>query len=332
MLPGRFGASPDALFSFFAGEICHLLAICWSFDAKFMSDPSISEARASYRASCSVPRRTQPRTEVKPPYSPAPGLPQRLRGPSFWPVCLSFASAAATSARGPRLTEDGAGGMRRLSEHKTAEPRSAVPHRISKPIERRLEAFFSSLFPFFLSSCSHLPHSSFVTAAEGLFRLGRTCASTTNSAHPHPHIMSAISRSLRSASKLRVPSRSASGLCSASIGAGRFASAGFVAAATSAPAARSSFSTSIRKLSGAPAMPSSREYDPEIKDIADYVANKAIDSELAVSLPSFFFFGCAGEKTLPLGDAPHFFFLPNFNAFALATPPSIGVVAMRRRR
>jgi 2-methylcitrate dehydratase len=29
--------------------------------------------------------------------------------------------------------------------------------------------------------------------------------------------------------------------------------------------------------------PSSREYDPEIKDIADYVANKAIDSELAVS-------------------------------------------------
>lgn len=26
-----------------------------------------------------------------------------------------------------------------------------------------------------------------------------------------------------------------------------------------------------------------REYDPEIKDIADYVANKPIDSELAVS-------------------------------------------------
>lgn len=30
-------------------------------------------------------------------------------------------------------------------------------------------------------------------------------------------------------------------------------------------------------------MSSSREYDPEIKDIADYVANKTIDSELAVS-------------------------------------------------
>lgn len=26
-----------------------------------------------------------------------------------------------------------------------------------------------------------------------------------------------------------------------------------------------------------------REYDPEINDIADYVANKPIDSELAVS-------------------------------------------------
>lgn len=40
---------------------------------------------------------------------------------------------------------------------------------------------------------------------------------------------------------------------------------------------------------------SSREYDPEIKDIADYVANKAIDSELAVSF-------CAPVAA----DAPHF--------------------------
>lgn len=32
-----------------------------------------------------------------------------------------------------------------------------------------------------------------------------------------------------------------------------------------------------------------REYDPEIKDIADYVANKTIDSELAVSASLFFF-------------------------------------------
>jgi hypothetical protein len=40
---------------------------------------------------------------------------------------------------------------------------------------------------------------------------------------------------------------------------------------------------------------SSREYDPEIKDIADYVANKAIDSELAVSF-------CVPVAA----DAPHF--------------------------
>lgn len=38
---------------------------------------------------------------------------------------------------------------------------------------------------------------------------------------------------------------------------------------------------------------SSREYDPEIKDIADYVANKAIDSELAVSF-------CADAGGVPL--------------------------------
>ncbi|KAL6893352.1 MmgE/PrpD family domain-containing protein [Trichoderma evansii] len=91
--------------------------------------------------------------------------------------------------------------------------------------------------------------------------------------------MSAISRSIRSASKLRV--QSSRGLCSASVGASRLASSGF-AAAIATPAARSNFSTSSFKLSGAPVMStSSREYDPEIKDIADYVANKTIDSELA---------------------------------------------------
>ncbi|KAM0465313.1 hypothetical protein ACHAPV_001359 [Trichoderma viride] len=93
--------------------------------------------------------------------------------------------------------------------------------------------------------------------------------------------MSAISRSIRSASKLRV--QSSRGLCSASVGASRLASSGFAVAAKAAtPATRSNFSTSSLKLSGAPAMAtSSREYDPEIKDIADYVANKTIDSELA---------------------------------------------------
>lgn len=35
----------------------------------------------------------------------------------------------------------------------------------------------------------------------------------------------------------------------------------------------------------APATPSEgRAYDPEIKDIADYIHNKPVDSELAVSI------------------------------------------------
>lgn len=41
----------------------------------------------------------------------------------------------------------------------------------------------------------------------------------------------------------------------------------------------------------------SRDYDAEIKDIADYVANKPIDSELAVRGPVFFVF----FLPLPLG-------------------------------
>lgn len=92
--------------------------------------------------------------------------------------------------------------------------------------------------------------------------------------------MSTVTRSLRSASKqLRVqPTRLAANLSlrSASVGAARVS--GSIAAARN-------FSSSITRLSGAPNMaPASREYDPEIKDIADYVANKPIDSELAVRI------------------------------------------------
>ena len=36
--------------------------------------------------------------------------------------------------------------------------------------------------------------------------------------------------------------------------------------------------------SAAPPVQGKREYDPEIKDIASYIHNTAIDSELAVSL------------------------------------------------
>jgi 2-methylcitrate dehydratase len=45
------------------------------------------------------------------------------------------------------------------------------------------------------------------------------------------------------------------------------------------------FSTMSPLQSGAPPPPQSREYDPEIKDIASYVHNTAINSDLAVSAP-----------------------------------------------
>jgi 2-methylcitrate dehydratase len=105
--------------------------------------------------------------------------------------------------------------------------------------------------------------------------------------------MSTVNRSLRSASKqLRVPSRSLR------LAAPLPASVARAVPRSSAaiPSSYSCFSTSIARRS-APNMPaaSTRDYDPEINDIADYVANKPIDSELAVSFftslcraPSFY--------------------------------------------
>lgn len=97
---------------------------------------------------------------------------------------------------------------------------------------------------------------------------------------PSQRTMSAVSRSLRTASKqLRFqPARLVANVSvrSASVGAARVTGSIY--------SARSNFSTSITRQSGAPNMASAaREYDPEVKDIADYVANKTIDSELAVS-------------------------------------------------
>ncbi len=40
--------------------------------------------------------------------------------------------------------------------------------------------------------------------------------------------------------------------------------------------------------SAAPPVGGKREYDPEIKDIANYIHNVSIDSELAVRLITFF--------------------------------------------
>lgn len=95
--------------------------------------------------------------------------------------------------------------------------------------------------------------------------------------------MSAVNRSLRTASKqLRSARLTAAPLATA---AARSASFG-VARASSTPSHKS-FSTTTARKSGAPDMSSApREYDPEIKDIADYVANKPIDSDLAVSNPN----------------------------------------------
>lgn len=98
--------------------------------------------------------------------------------------------------------------------------------------------------------------------------------------------MSAVNRGLQTASKqLRVSRLSAFNVGrSASIGA-----RALPATLSSTTSSRSHFSTSVTRLSSAPVMASQpREYDPEIKDIADYVANKPIDSDLAVSFPPFY--------------------------------------------
>ncbi|KAG6052861.1 ATP-binding cassette transporter CGR1 [Claviceps sp. LM77 group G4] len=97
--------------------------------------------------------------------------------------------------------------------------------------------------------------------------------------------MSAVTRGLRTASKqLRVSRLPTCAVGrSASVGARVFAAASAAPSSTTSTSSRnSSFSTSAASLSSAPTMASQpREYDTEITDIADYVANKPIDSELA---------------------------------------------------
>ncbi|KHN98697.1 2-methylcitrate dehydratase [Metarhizium album ARSEF 1941] len=97
--------------------------------------------------------------------------------------------------------------------------------------------------------------------------------------------MSAVNRGLRTASKqLRVSRLSSSPAC---VSVGRSASVGAAARVSATPSStllrlHANFSTSATSRSAAPVMASQpREYDPEIKDIADYVANKPIDSDLA---------------------------------------------------
>lgn len=120
----------------------------------------------------------------------------------------------------------------------------------------------------------------------------------------------AVNRSVRTATKqLRIQPR-AIRLTSAPLVA-RSASASLSAVRSSIPASYSAFSTSTARHSGpTPNMAAQREYDPEIKDIADYVANKTIDSELAVSNPHVFFFPQESEISVPREECQSFCILP----------------------
>ena len=95
--------------------------------------------------------------------------------------------------------------------------------------------------------------------------------------------MSAVNRSLRTVSRrIALPRRSTP------LAAGLTRTANV--AQRTVPTATASFSTTARTMAGfAPPMEGNPVYDPEIKDIADYVHNKPIDSELAVSCFPLFF-------------------------------------------
>jgi hypothetical protein len=100
-------------------------------------------------------------------------------------------------------------------------------------------------------------------------------------ARPQLTIMSAINRSVRAASrKLRAPA-----LQSRTFAPLAFNCRANLAASQRTPSLKQ-FSTMSPLQSGAPPPPQAREYDPEIKDIASYVHNTPINSDLAVSLES----------------------------------------------
>ena len=91
--------------------------------------------------------------------------------------------------------------------------------------------------------------------------------------------MSAINRGVRTASRnLRLPARALRAPLALSC------RATFVASQRT-PSFKQ-FSTMSPLQSGAPPPPQAREYDPEIKDIASYVHNTPINSDLAASFPA----------------------------------------------
>lgn len=97
-------------------------------------------------------------------------------------------------------------------------------------------------------------------------------------------MMSTFNRSVRTATRnLRLPALQARALRAPLT----------AAALTSTPVASAGrpsykqFSTMSPLQSGAPPPPQARDYDPEIKDIASYVHNTPITSELAVSVAQY---------------------------------------------
>lgn len=134
--------------------------------------------------------------------------------------------------------------------------------------------------------------------------------------------MSAVNRTLRTATK-QLRFQSPRGL---RVAAPLVARSALGAARSSLPVSHGAFSTSAARRSGAPDMSSTqREYDPEIKDIADYVANKTIDSELAVSISNS---SCDQVLPRPRFCTPQYTPPPSFthlNTRGTITRNSIGV-------
>lgn len=94
--------------------------------------------------------------------------------------------------------------------------------------------------------------------------------------------MSTINRSVRTATRnLRLPTLQARALRAPLTSS--ITRATTVSASSRGLSSYKQFSTMSPLQSGAPPPPQAREYDPEIKDIASYVHNTPINSELAVS-------------------------------------------------
>jgi 2-methylcitrate dehydratase len=98
--------------------------------------------------------------------------------------------------------------------------------------------------------------------------------------------MSAVNRGLRQATRSLRLHRSCQPSALRPLSSLKYAAAPISAACTRT-GTRTSFSTMAALQSGAPAPAVAQSYDPEIVDIANYVHNKPIDSELAVSAPFF---------------------------------------------